>query len=214
MTGKRRIKPGEKVGLKLSEAQRGLLLESLLLIPREVEEAIRSTPSGEPLMFTLDELDDLAGHVAAAANHAEAKSLRDKLDRIYKKIAGLLDTHTDEPESPHATPLKLMPVPDEPGIGKGKPLPSVPRKSKGETYPVKLTALQRASLIRCTRLPRGIKGKIEAAGEGTHPVEFTIEGTGADVRGGRYLAPLRPRPRQEAAGRRAGQARRPPGRPR
>ena len=155
-------------------------------------------------MFTLDELDDLAGHVAAAANHAEDKSLRDKLDRIYKKIAGLLDTHTDEPESPHATPLRLMPIPDEPEIARGKPLPSAPRKSKGETYPVKLTALQRASLIRCTRLPRGIKGKIEVAGEGSQVRRFHAEGTGADVRGGRHLAPLRPRPRPEAAGRRAG----------
>ncbi len=175
MKGKRRIKPGEKLGLKLTLAQRGLLLESLLLIPREVEDAIRSTPPGEPLMFTLDELDDLAGHVAAAANHAEDKSLRDKLDRIYKKIAGLLDTHTDEPDSPQTPPLKLVPVPDEPGIARGKPLPSAPGKSKGETYPVKLTALQRASLICCTRLLGGIKRKIEAAGEGTHPVEFTME---------------------------------------
>ena len=31
---------GEKVGLKLTQAQRSLLLEALLLIPKEVEQAI------------------------------------------------------------------------------------------------------------------------------------------------------------------------------
>ena len=140
MTGKRRIRPGEKVGLKLTQAQRGLLLESLLLIPREVEEAIRSTPSGEPLMFTLDELDDLAGHVAAAANHAEGKTLRDKLDRHLQEDRGLLDTHTDEPEWPHDAARRRRTILDEPGSPGKAPLLDAPGKSKGETYPVKLTA--------------------------------------------------------------------------
>jgi hypothetical protein len=70
MSRKKLIQPGEKVGLKLIQAQRSLLLDALLLVPKEVERAIRTTPAHEPLMFTLDDLDDLAGHVAAGANHA------------------------------------------------------------------------------------------------------------------------------------------------
>src|SRR3954447_7050491 len=108
MTGKRHIRPGEKLGLKLTEAQRSLLLDHHLLLPEEVERAIRSTPPGEPLMFTLDDLDDLAGHVAAAANHAESRSLESRLDTISRKIARLLDAHTDEPEAPHPTLLKFV----------------------------------------------------------------------------------------------------------
>lgn len=70
MARKRRIQPGEKIGLKLTQAERHLLLEALLLPPKGFEQAVRSTPPSEPLMLGLDELDDLAGHVAAAANHA------------------------------------------------------------------------------------------------------------------------------------------------
>jgi hypothetical protein len=103
MARKRRIQPGEKIGLKLRQAERHLLLEALLLPPKEVEQAVHATPPSEPLMLNLDELDDLAGHVAAAANHAEDKGLRSKLDRISRKIADLLDRHTDQPE----------PAPDE-----------------------------------------------------------------------------------------------------
>src|SRR3954471_2192696 len=95
--GKKIIKPGEKIGLKLTQAQRSLLLDALLLIPKEVEQAIRSTPASEPLMFTLDDLEDLAGHVAASANHAEDRALKDKLDRISRRIEKLLGSFTDQP---------------------------------------------------------------------------------------------------------------------
>jgi hypothetical protein len=173
MTRKRCIRPGEKVGLKLTQAQRDLLLVSLVLIPREVEEAIRSTPSGEPLMFTLDELDDLAGHVAAAANHAEDQKLRGKLDRLYEKIDGLLDRHREPPErggtgSVVETILDLL---------AGEPpliLPMPSRSKKGEDqYPLKLTDRQREALISATRLRRGLKDKIGQAPEGTQTIGFT-----------------------------------------
>ena len=171
MAGKKHIRPGEKLGLTLTQAQRSLLLDHLILIPEEVERAIRSTPPAEPLMFTLDDLDDLAGHVAAAANHAGSKSLESRLDTIYRKICRLLDAHTDEPETLHPTLLKV--VSDEPGIGGQKPSRSVLTGVNDQTYPVKLTALQRASLIQSTRLPRRIKAKLQAAGEGAQVVEFT-----------------------------------------
>lgn len=172
MAPKKRIRPGEKIALKLTKAQRSLLLDSLLLIPEEIERAIRSTPATEPLLFSLDDLDDLAGHVAAAANHAANEALAARLDTISERIATLLDDHIDEPETPLSTTLKLVPVPDEPVIAERKSPRRVPRDAKAETYPLKLTALQRASLIRATRLPRGIKAKVEAAGDGSQAVAF------------------------------------------
>jgi hypothetical protein len=97
MSRKKHIQPGEKVELKLTEAQRSLLLDRLPLLPDEVETAIRSSQPPSPLRLTLDDLDDLAGHVAAEANHTSDKRLRKGLDAIFSKIQDVLDSHTDEP---------------------------------------------------------------------------------------------------------------------
>jgi hypothetical protein len=177
MARKRRIQPGEKIGLKLTQAERDLLLEALLLPPKGVEQAVQDTPPSEPLMLDLDELDDLAGHVAAAANHAEDKKLRSKLDRISRKIAGLLDRHTDQPD----------PAPDEETrpsfiedfldmmVGEGPMiLPMTPKSKKGEDqYPLKLTGPQREALIAATRLRRGLKTRLQQVPSGTQVIGLT-----------------------------------------
>lgn len=43
----------------------------------------------------------------------------------------------------------------------------------GETYPLKLTELQRESLIQCTRIQNNIKERLKASGEGTQIVGVT-----------------------------------------
>jgi len=47
--------------------------------------------------FTLDELDELAGYVAAEANHAKVKKLKKELRGLYARIAAVLESYTDEP---------------------------------------------------------------------------------------------------------------------
>jgi len=47
--------------------------------------------------FTLDDLDELAGgYVAAEANHAKHKKLQKEWDRLYARIAAVLESYTDE----------------------------------------------------------------------------------------------------------------------
>jgi hypothetical protein len=46
-------------------------------------------------------------------------------------------------------------------------------KKASETYPLKLTPLQRETLLRCTQLGRGLENKIKQAGEGTQIVGVT-----------------------------------------
>jgi hypothetical protein len=101
MIGKTHIPADEKVGLRLTGAERKLILEALIHIDDELAGPIRSTPADAPVMLTLDDLDDLAGCVAAEANHTTNKSLRKKLDAIFSKIQDLLGTYTDQdpPES-------------------------------------------------------------------------------------------------------------------
>jgi hypothetical protein len=175
MTRKKLIKPGEKFGLKLTQAQRSLLLDALLTIPKEIERAIQTTPVDVPLMLTLGDLADLAGHVAAGADHAEGKALRGKLDRISRKIEKLIGSDTDEApaveEEPGRFALDLIDLlmGHEPVI---LPIPSKVSKG-GECFPLKLTQKQREALMASTRLRRGIKNKIGAASESTQFVEFT-----------------------------------------
>ena len=177
MTGKKPIQPGEKVGLRLTQAQRSLLLEALLLMPKGVERAIRSTPVDDPLMLTLDDLDDLAVHVAATANHADERAIGGKLDRIYRKIEKLLKSYTDQPEPTEVeeAPSTLIETLIDMIAGAGPTILPLPSRSKKveELYPVPLTEKQRESLISATRSRRGLKNKIGEVGQGTQIVGFT-----------------------------------------
>jgi hypothetical protein len=96
MRGKKQIRRGDKIGLKLTSAERTLLLEGLTCLPTQYEQAINGTPTSEPVMLTLDDLDDLGGYVAADANHATNKQFQKKLDAIFQKIQRLLETHSDD----------------------------------------------------------------------------------------------------------------------
>jgi len=87
-----RISRGQPVGLKLTAAERTWLLDALTFVEEEVEDRIRNTPPSEDaVMLTLDELDLLAGSVAAEANHTEDKRLERRLERIHDRIGQVED---------------------------------------------------------------------------------------------------------------------------
>ena len=93
---KKWIDKNEKLGLRLTLAERKLILEDPIHIHDEIADPIRATTTGDPVLLTLDKLEDLGGHVAAEANHSTDKKLRKMLDAILSKIQDLLETHTDE----------------------------------------------------------------------------------------------------------------------
>jgi hypothetical protein len=49
--------------------------------------------------FTLDDLDELAGYVAAEANHSKVKKLEKELRQLYGRIADILESYTEPDES-------------------------------------------------------------------------------------------------------------------
>ena len=99
---KKQVQSNDKIRLKLTQAQRLLLTEDFILLPSRHEEAIKGTPANEPVLLTLDDLDEIGGYVAAGANHSEDEKKSKKLETIFRKIQKLLDTHTDE-EPPQTT---------------------------------------------------------------------------------------------------------------
>lgn len=96
MPTKKQIQPGEKVPLKLTAAERKLVLEDLMCLDEDYEQVIQGTPTGKPVMMTLDDLDDFGGYIAAEANHCDDKKKQKKLDAIFQKVQDLLGKYTDD----------------------------------------------------------------------------------------------------------------------
>lgn len=176
---KKRIQPGETVPLKLTAAERKLVLEDLMCLDEEYNQIIRSTPAGKPVMMSLDGLEDFGGYIAAEANHCDDNSKQTKLDAVFQKIQDLLDSYTDNDTGPIgieqarskiAQAMGELLTGNDPGTISFRLKPT---KKSTETYPLRLTEQQRDSLIHCTRIKNKIKGRLKEAGEGTQVVGVT-----------------------------------------
>jgi len=101
----KRITPGRRLPFMLSTVERDLILERTLIDP-EMETRLRdahTSGSKVQVTLTLDDVDDLAGHVAAEANHCEDKRVRRTLDAVHDRLAKLEAEYTDERQAPVAT---------------------------------------------------------------------------------------------------------------
>ena len=94
---RKRIKPDEKIVLRLTARQRDLIINETFT-PSELTGRLRLRVVGKKpsCRFTLGELDELMGYVAAEANHTPDRKLEKKLLEIFGRIEQLLDTYTDE----------------------------------------------------------------------------------------------------------------------
>ena len=99
MSTQKQIQPGEKIPLKLTAAERKLILDDLLCLDQDYEQIIRETPTGKPVMMTLDDLYDFGSYFAAEFNNCKDRKQQKKLDIIFKKIQQLLDTYINEEPS-------------------------------------------------------------------------------------------------------------------
>ena len=100
MSRRKQIKPGEKVPLKLTAAEKKLVLEDLTCLDRELQQILQNTPTGKPVLLSLDDLEDLGGYVAAEANHCDDHKKQTKLDALFEKIQRTMDNYTDEEPPP------------------------------------------------------------------------------------------------------------------
>src|SRR5262245_34631830 len=95
---RKRIPPGQLVDVRLTAQERDLILERTF-IDGEMAARLRGALSrGSKLVvqLTLDDVDDLAGHVAAEANHCSEPRARGVLDAVHGRLARIEDTFTDE----------------------------------------------------------------------------------------------------------------------
>ena len=84
------IKPGQKLDLLLTEAERQHILDDLTGLDRNLKAIIRKTAPRKPLKMTLDDLDRLSAIVAAGSKDAKSKKSKKSLELIFDKITDLL----------------------------------------------------------------------------------------------------------------------------
>lgn len=90
------IQPGQTLELDLTPVERKTILDELMCLPTEYEAMLKKVHPEQPLLLTLDELEDFSGYIAAESNHTTNKKLRTILDRAFTKMADLLDQFTEE----------------------------------------------------------------------------------------------------------------------
>ncbi len=98
MNRPKRIEPGERIPVRLTDRDRELILNHTF-IGSDLERRIRIAPvqgSAPVVGLTLDDLDDLIGHVAAEANHSKDPRLGRQLDRLWNRLREVEDGHADE----------------------------------------------------------------------------------------------------------------------
>ena len=95
------IQPGERIAVRLTPGQRDLILDHTF-IDNDVAGRLRvAEAEGESIVarLTLDDLEDLLGHVAAQANHSNGAKLRKRLDTLCDRLRDLEEAYTDNPST-------------------------------------------------------------------------------------------------------------------
>jgi len=103
----------ETVTLKLTEEQRQLVINHTVA-PSDLKAKLRlGILDGGMLTFrfTLDDLDELAGYVAAEANHTRSKKLERALTEVYDAIVTVEEGHMPPPDTPDQLELALPGLP-------------------------------------------------------------------------------------------------------
>jgi hypothetical protein len=180
MSKRKHIQPGEEVPLKLTATERKLILESVTFIDVKYEGLIRETPVGGPLMMTLDDYDEFGGYIAAEAKHCDDRTLQKKLDAVFGKVQAVLDKYTDEKSDNGGLSMseaqdKLTSAMNALMAGQKSDPISIRLQPELQTQggSIKLTPLQRKTLIDHTESKPSIKRKLKKAEDGTQAIKFS-----------------------------------------
>jgi hypothetical protein len=176
MTGRKDIKPGATIGLKLGADERKLLLD-LTLVENETLGRIRRMPESETeVHLTLDQLGALAGSVAADINQAGDKIRQAKLARIYDKIDALLASHPGEQRTLRSEAVKLaqfaasiLVLADRYAEGGTAGPDSI---SRTQRIALKLTKPERTMILALPGLKETLKAQLDVAS--TNPRTFPL----------------------------------------
>jgi len=97
MLKRKKIKRGEKIEISFSSQERELLIEHTFA-DSEYTERLRPVSGSATWVgeYTLEDLDDLLGYIAAEANHTENANLERKLQALYDRLCKIEDSYEKE----------------------------------------------------------------------------------------------------------------------
>ena len=89
--------------LALTLAQRDLIVEHTMAGPDLTDALTIAEIKNSKIIihYTLDDLDELAGHVAAEANHTKDKKLQKHLDVVFALVTKAQDSYYDDLSPDH-----------------------------------------------------------------------------------------------------------------
>ena len=84
----------EQIEIKFTEKERHLILYHTFADPYLTKRLRIAEIKGKYLItkFTVEDLDDLIGYIAAEANHTEDTKLQTQLDKLFEKLRIILET--------------------------------------------------------------------------------------------------------------------------
>lgn len=103
MAREKKIKRDQVVDIPFSLAERQLVLEHTFADPELTAALQIAEVKGKSLVakYTLDDLDELLGYIAAEANHSKDKKLERELHRLFSRLRKELESY-DDGEWPNA----------------------------------------------------------------------------------------------------------------
>lgn len=97
------------VPVKLTAAERKLILEGLVSLEPACHRVVRETPRGEPVLMTPDDLETLSDCVQSEAYRSSAKSRKIRLGNLYDKLRKFRYQHVG-PRTTSSLGSKLQPA--------------------------------------------------------------------------------------------------------
>ncbi len=94
---RKKIKYGEPVDVSFTQGERTLMLEYTLAGPDLTDRLRVASIRGRNIVakFTLDDLDELLGYIAAEANHSEEPKLQKRLDSLHDRLKTKMESYDD-----------------------------------------------------------------------------------------------------------------------
>jgi len=94
---RKRIKAGRKVPLTFTARERTLLLDHTFAEPELTDTLAEARPvaAGYEVRYSLHDLEELMGHVAAEANHSKDRKLQKELDALHERLQRVMEAYDD-----------------------------------------------------------------------------------------------------------------------
>ena len=94
---RKQIRAGTKVKVTFAERERELVLHHTLAGPDVTGslEAARKVGGRFSVQYTLEDLDELLGYIAAEANHSKSKRLQKELDALHDRLTRVMESYDD-----------------------------------------------------------------------------------------------------------------------